>query len=116
MCKACTVAYKQAHYAASKQRYVDNAGARRNASARSGCSSSSITCVLIRCVARGEADVMVLEFDHLGEKLFSSPGDPRPVASGAPIRDGEVRGRVRKLSRRRTAIRGGFLRAVVAQR
>jgi hypothetical protein len=29
MCRTCRAAYKQAHYAANKQRYIDNAVARR---------------------------------------------------------------------------------------
>jgi hypothetical protein len=59
----------------------------------------------------------VLDFDHLGDKLFG-------IAQG--IRDRSLQALLYEMAkcevvwanchRRRTAIRGGFLRAVVAQR
>ena len=70
MCRACRSAYGKRHYAVHKQRYVQNAAAlkRKNRLER--------TKYLIDyfktnpCVDCGEADPVVLEFDHVGEKRF----------------------------------------------
>ena len=70
MCRACRSAYGKRHYAANKQRYLQNAAAlkRRNRLER--------TKYLIEyfkthpCVDCGEGDPVVLEFDHVGEKRF----------------------------------------------
>jgi hypothetical protein len=69
-CRLCRAAYKQEHYAANRQRYIDSAQTRKRlvALARAG--------YLIEffrthpCVDCGEADPLVLEFDHLHDKAF----------------------------------------------
>jgi hypothetical protein len=116
MCRSCRAAYKQAHYAANRQRYVDNAMARRR---RIGEERMAMIIEHLRshpCVDCGEDDVLVLEFDHLGDKLFS-------IARG--FRDRSLQALLDEMAkcevvcanchRRRTAARGGFLRAAVAQ-
>ena len=116
MCRPCRAAYKQAHYAANKQRYVDSATARRR---RIGEERMVMLVEYLRahpCVDCGEEDVLVLEFDHLGGKAFS-------IARG--FRDRSLQALLAEMAkcevvcanchRRRTAARGGFLRAAVAQ-
>jgi hypothetical protein len=69
-CRPCRAAYKQEHYLANKQRYVDRAATvtRRVRLER--------TLRLIEyfrshpCVDCGETDPVVLEFDHLRDKRF----------------------------------------------
>lgn len=118
MCRPCRAKYKQEHYAANRQRYIDNAGARRR---RIGDERMQMLVEYLRehqCVDCGEDDVLVLEFDHhLGDKEFS-------IARG--FRDRSLEALVAEMAkcevvcanchRRRTATRGGFLRAAVAQR
>src|SRR5918995_1149416 len=76
MCKACRVAYKQAHHArASSDASTTPAPVETH---RRGADELIVDYLRAHpCVARGEADVMVVEFDHLGEKLFSSPAGIR---------------------------------------
>lgn len=115
-CRPCRALYKQMHYAANKDRYKQNAMAYTTA------------LVLERnawlleyfedhpCVDCGETDPVVLEFDHLRDKEF---------AVGRGIRDknwDRVLNEMAKCDvvcanchRRRTAYRGGFARAGVAQ-
>jgi hypothetical protein len=116
MCRDCRAAYKQAHYTANRQRYIDNAMARRKRVARERMQFVVDYLRSHPCVDRGEDDVMVLEFDHLRDKLFS-------IATG--VTDRSLSALVNEMAkcevvcanchRRRTAIRGGFLRAGVAQ-
>jgi hypothetical protein len=69
------------------------------------------------CVDCGEDDVMVLEFDHLGDKEFNISGGLRDRSLAALIAEmAKCEVVCANCHRRRTAIRGGFLRAAVAQR
>lgn len=117
MCRPCRAAYKQEHYAANRRRYIDNAIGRRK---RVGEERMLMLVEYLRdrpCVDCGEDDVLVLEFDHLGDKEFS-------IARG--FRDRTMAALVLEMAkcevvcanchRRRTAARGGYLRAAVAQR
>ena len=116
-CRPCRAAYKQEHYATNRQKYIDAAQRRRRA----------IVLKRVRCLVEylrdhpcadcGETDPLVLEFDHLRDKEFGI---------GKGLRDREGRSVLDEMAkcevvcanchRRRTARRGGFLRAVVAQR
>jgi hypothetical protein len=117
MCRSCRAAYKQAHYAANRQQYIDNAVRRRKHVARERMQMVVQHLRSHPCVDCGEDDVMVLEFDHhRGDKLFS-------IATG--VADRSLAALVNEMAkcevvcanchRRRTATRGGFLRAGVAQ-
>jgi hypothetical protein len=70
-CRPCRAEYKQEHYRANKQRYVDNAAKRRRTEmeARMGFLLDFFSDN--PCVDCGENDPVVLEFDHLGDKEFN---------------------------------------------
>jgi hypothetical protein len=116
-CRLCRAAYKQEHYAANRQRYIDNAQQRRQLMVEE---RTAFLVAFLRehpCVDCGEGDPLVLEFDHLGDKEFG-------IAKGLRDRNWQsVLDEMAKCDvvcanchRRRTARRGGFVRAVVAQR
>ena len=70
-CRPCRALYKREHYAANKQRYIDRAATRQREL------RLARTTYLIEffkshpCSDCGEADPVVLEFDHRGNKLFN---------------------------------------------
>ena len=69
------------------------------------------------CVDCGETDPLVLEFDHRGDKLFGVSNGLRDRAWVAVLAEMAKCDVVcANCHRRRTALRGGFLRAAVAQR
>ena len=115
-CRPCRSAYGREHYVANRQRYIDQAAMvkRRLRHER--------TLALIEyfrthpCVQCGEADPVVLEFDHLRDKLFN-------VSAGLGNRNWEsVLAEIEKCEvvcanchRRRTAQRRGAVRVVLTQ-
>lgn len=116
-CRACRAAYKQEHYRANRDRYIAQAGARKKAVVAER--AEDLVAYLRRhpCVDCGETDPIVLEFDHLREKKFG-------ISAGLQGRNWQsVLDEIAKCEvvcanchRRRTALRGGFARAAVAQR
>ncbi len=116
-CRPCRAAYKQEHYAANRQRYIDEALRRKRALVRERVAYLVDFLRSHPCVDCGEADPVVLEFDHRGAKAFG-------VGKGFRDRNWQaVLDEMAKCDvvcanchRRRTALRGGFARAVVAQR
>ena len=114
-CRPCRSAYHRQHYLKNKQRYIENNRKRVSRVMQERYEYLLLYFQTHPCVECGEKDPVVLEFDHLGDKSFD-------VARG--IRDknwNEVLAEMEKCEvvcanchRRRTALRGGFLRAAMA--
>jgi hypothetical protein len=114
-CRPCRSAYGREHYEANRQRYIDQAAAskRKLRLAR--------TKYLIEffkthpCVECGETDPVVLEFDHLRDKLFAI-GPELSRKRWQSILDEIEKCEVvcANCHRRRTARRRGALRAILA--
>jgi hypothetical protein len=116
MCRPCRAAYKREHYEANKQRYIDQAAASQRKL------RLERTILLIEffkehpCADCGEQDPVVLEFDHLRDKLFD-------ISHSLPYRNWQsILNEIAKCDvvcanchRRRTAQRRGALRAVLTQ-
>ncbi len=115
-CRICRAAYKREHYASHRERYVANALRRKRALV---AERAAYLVAFFReqpCVDCGETDPLVLEFDHIGPKRFN-------IAKG--LRDRNWTSVIDEIAkcdvvcanchRRRTALRAGFARAVVAQ-
>ena len=116
-CRPCRAAYKQEHYRAHRQRYIDAAGRRKRRVVSNRMAYLVAYLKENPCVDCGESDPIVLEFDHLRDKRFS-------ISEGLQGRNWQsVLDEIAKCEvvcanchRRRTARRGGFARAAVAQR
>ena len=116
-CRPCRAAYKQEHYAANRGRYIRNAVRRTRALAEGNVIRLVEFLSCHPCVDCGEADVMVLEFDHLGGKEFAISRALRERSWEAILAEmAKCQVVCANCHRRRTAQRGGFLRAAVAQR
>jgi hypothetical protein len=116
-CRSCRAAYKQEHYAANKQRYVAKALRHKQNLVAERVAHLIELFRTHPCVDCGETDPLVLELDHLEAKNFN-------IAKG--VRDRKWQAVLDEIAkcdvvcanchRRRTALRAGFARAVVAQR
>jgi hypothetical protein len=117
-CAPCRAAYKQEHYAANRSRYVAQALARKRSLVLQRTECLVEYFLAHPCVDCGEGDPLVLEFDHCaGEKIF---------CIGKGLRDRNWQSVLDEMAkcdvvcanchRRRTARRGRFARAAVAQR
>jgi hypothetical protein len=70
-CRPCRAAYKSAHYAAHRKRYVANATHRKKALIAERITYLVNFLAQRPCSDCGERDPLVLEFDHLGDKNFN---------------------------------------------
>lgn len=115
-CRPCRAAYKREHYRRHRARYIDQARRRKE---EVGAERLEFLIGYLRehpCVDCGETDPVVLEFDHLRDKSFA-------ISEGFRDRTWQsVLDEIAKCEvvcanchRRRTARRGGFARAAVAQ-
>jgi len=71
VCRPCRSAYGKEHYAANRQRYIDQAQVVKQ---RLRLERTTYLIEFFEkhsCADRGESDPVVLEFDHLGDKRFS---------------------------------------------
>ncbi len=70
-CRPCRSAYGKEHYAANRQRYIDQAQLVKQ---RVRLERTVLLLTFFRthpCLDCGETDPVVLEFDHIGEKRFN---------------------------------------------
>ena len=115
-CRPCSRDYHREHYLANKQRYVEQAAARKH---RVRIEQTMKLLAYFRehpCVDCGEMDPVVLEFDHLADKDFA--------IGTALARYGwtRIEAEIRKCEvvcanchRRRTARRRGAIRLMLAE-
>lgn len=115
-CRPCRSAYGKEHYAANRQRYIDQAGAKKKQL------RLERTTYLVKyfeahsCTDCGEQDPIVLEFDHLRDKSFS-------IGAGLTCRSWpSILEEIEKCEvvcanchRRRTARRRGAVRTILAR-
>lgn len=117
-CAPCRATYKRAHYASNRSRYIAQALSRKQVLALRRAEYLIDYFRTHRCVDCGESDPLVLEFDHCdGEKIFCISKGLRDRAWQSVL-DEIVKCDVvcANCHRRRTAQRGRFARAAVAQR
>ena len=116
-CRPCRAAYKRRHYAANRERYIANALGRKRAVVEERASQLVAFFNDRPCVDCGESDPLVLEFDHLREKRFNIAKGIGDRAWQSVLDEiGKCEVVCANCHRRGTALRGGFARAVVAQR
>ena len=115
-CRPCRAAYKQEHYAANRERYIAQAVARKRALITERIEFLVAFLREHPCVDCGETDPVVLEFDHLKDKEFGV-GQGLRDRNWQSVLDEMAKCEVvcANCHRRRTARRGGFARAAVAQ-
>jgi hypothetical protein len=70
-CRACRREYGREHYLKHRQRYIDQAIARKRIRRRERAEFLLEFYATHPCVDCGETDPVVLEFDHPGEKQFN---------------------------------------------
>lgn len=110
-CRPCRAAYGRDHYVKNRQHYIDNAKRRQRIQIEERMAFLQAFLETHPCVDCGENDVVVLEFDHLGNKCFD-------VSNGLRYRRWEaVLAEIEKCEvvcanchRRRTTRRGGYRR------
>jgi hypothetical protein len=115
-CRPCRSAYGKEHYAANRQRYIDQAAVVKERLNRER------TLWLIEyfkthpCTDCGERDPVVLEFDHLRDKAFAI-GPALATRRWTDILDEIEKCEVvcANCHRRRTAKRRGSMRAVLTE-
>jgi len=116
-CRTCRAEYKQEHYAKNRSRYIANAAA-RNAREHERRTQFLVDFLSRHpCVDCGEDDPIVLEFDHLSDKVFNISTGVRDRAWAAVLEEMDKCEVVcANCHRRRSATRGGYLRAAVLRR
>ena len=116
LCRPCRAAYHQRHYATNRQRYIDQARERKQALALSRTAYLLAFFGDHPCGDCGETDAVVLEFDHVRDKLFDI-GSALPYRNWQSILDEMQKCEVvcANCHRRGTAHRRGSLRVQLQQ-
>ncbi len=115
-CRPCRAAYKQEHYAAHRERYVANASRRKRALIAERLAYLIEFFRERPCVDCGEADPLVLEFDHLRDKSFAVSVGIRGHKWQSVLDEIDKCDVVcANCHRRRTALRAGFTRVLAKQ-
>src|SRR3989442_16011210 len=70
-CRPCRAVYKREHYAANRQRYIEQAQRRKRAVVAERAAYLIDFFRARPCTDCGETDPVLLEFDHLGAKAFN---------------------------------------------
>lgn len=117
-CRSCRSAYGKEHYAANRQRYIDQAQRRKQALAEERAIYLIDFFRSNPCSDCGETDPVVLEFDHYRDDKSFNIGAELRNRNWQSILDEIAKCDVvcANCHRRRTGRRRGFVRAVVAQR
>jgi hypothetical protein len=115
-CRPCRSACGKEHYAANRQRYIDQARAQKQRLARERTEYLIDYFKTHPCVDCGEGDPVVLEFDHLRDKLFDI-GRSLPDRNWQSILDEIAKCEVvcRNCHRRREARRLGVVRFMLTE-
>jgi hypothetical protein len=116
MCRPCRSAYGRAQYEANRQRYIDQARLQKQRLRLERTIYLFQYFVEHPCVDCGETDPVVLEFDHLRDKLFNI-GRALSFRNWQSILDEIAKCEVvcRNCHQRREARRSGSVRAVLAK-
>ena len=116
-CRPCRSAYGKEHYLAHRQRYIDQAAEVKRRLRLERTTFLLEYFATHRCTDCGEPDPVVLEFDHLRDKLFDI-GQAPPYRNWQSILDEIAKCDVvcANCHRRRTAQRKGSLRATLVER
>jgi hypothetical protein len=116
MCRGCRSAYHRQHYLANRQRYIDQARARKQVLALERTTYLLDYFDSHPCADCGESDPVVLEFDHLDTQAKSFDiGQSLPYRKWQSILEEIDKCDVvcANCHRRRTARRRGSLRALL---
>ncbi|WP_249009275.1 hypothetical protein [Conexibacter sp. DBS9H8] len=115
-CRPCRADYKHEHYTRNRQRYIDNAAARRARVVRERMSLLIAYFASHPCVDCGESDPRVLEFDHQRDKAFDIGAGMRDRPWTDVLEEiDKCEVRCANCHRRRTAQQFGFLRALLME-